>query len=44
MMADLICYLEDDVAISLVELAMEGFVHLEWNKVLYLPHYYTWNL
>lgn len=44
MMADLLCYLEDDVAIGLVELAMEGFVHLEWNEVLYLPHCYTRNL
>lgn len=43
-MVDLLFYLEDDVAISLVELAMESFVHLDGNKVLYLPHRYTWNL
>lgn len=44
MMADLMRYLEDDVAVSLVELAMESFVHLDGNKVLYLPHRHTWNL
>lgn len=44
MMADLMCYLEDDVAVSLVELAMESFVHLHGDKILYLPHRYTWNL
>lgn len=44
MMVYLMYYLEDDVAISLVELAMESFVHLDRNKVLDLPHRYTWNL
>ncbi len=44
MTADLMCYLEYDVAIGLIELSMESFIHLERNKVLYLPHCYTWNL
>lgn len=43
-MVDLKRYLEDYVAISLIELAMEGFIHWDGNKVLYLPHRYTWNL
>lgn len=29
-------YLKDDVAISLIELAVESFVHLGGNKVFYL--------
>lgn len=42
--SDLLQYLEDDVAVCLVELAMESFIHLDGNKVLYLPHCYTWDL
>lgn len=38
------CYLEDDVAVGLVELSMERFIHLEWNKILYLPNGHTRNL
>lgn len=37
-------YLEDDVAVSFIELPVEGFIYLHGNKVLYLPHSYTWNL
>ncbi len=44
MLADLMCYLEDDVAISFIELPMESFIHLEGNKVFYLPHCHTRNL
>lgn len=39
-----VCYLEDDVAVSLIELSMERFIHLEWNKILYLPNGHTRNL
>lgn len=38
------CYLEDDVAVALVKLAMESFFNLHGHKVLYLPHGYPWNL
>ena len=40
----LMCYLKDDVAISLIELAVESFIHLDGNKVFYLIYWYTWNL
>lgn len=43
-MAERVCYLEDDVTVSLIELSMEGFIHLEWKKIFYLPYGHPRNL
>lgn len=43
-MAERVWYLEDDVTVSLVELSMECFIHLEWKKIFHLPYGHTRNL
>lgn len=43
-MAERVWYLEDDVAVGLVELSMERFIHLERKKIFYLPYGHTRNL